>query len=272
MTNHRPLGRRAMITGASSGIGRALALELARRGCDVLLVARREQRLSEVAALCQRLGREHGAELRAEYIAADLSDPRAPALLTSEAQRRGFEPDILINNAGYGQGQRFLTSDWAQHAAFLRVMLTSVVELTHRLVPAMVARQYGRVMQVSSLAQDLPATPGDALYGPTKTFLVRFAQGLNAELAGTGVSICALCPGYTYSEFHDVSGTRNKVQRLPAIMWSEAEPVAREGVDALLSGTAVCYPGRFNRVARRVLAVVPNQWVMAAWARRPSRR
>jgi short-subunit dehydrogenase len=260
----------SLVTGASAGIGRALAIELARRGSDVVLLARRGDRLREVAEACRAAGGEHG--ITAHVLARDLSAPDAPAALVSELAARGLAVELLVNNAGWGQGRRFLESEWEQHRAFLQVMLSGVVELTHRLIPPMVERGYGRVLQVASLAAQLPGTPGDALYTPTKAFLVKFAQGLNAELAGTGVRVTALCPGYTLSEFHDVSGTRKRVAKLPGFMWTEAEPVARLGIDAALRGDGRYTPGFVNRLLHGVMAAVPDPLILSVWAKRPTRR
>jgi hypothetical protein len=271
MTTQAEVPRLSLVTGASSGIGRALALELARRGSSVVLVARRRERLELVAEECRRAA-AHQPGMTAHVLQFDLSSGDAPARLVAELDQRGLAVDLLVNNAGWGQGRRFADSSWEQHRAFLQVMLTGVVELTYRLVPGMVERGYGRVLHVASLAAQLPGTPGETLYAPTKSFLVKFAQGHQAELRGTGVRVCALCPGYTYSEFHDVSGTRSKVQKLPASLWMQAEPVARAGVDAVLRGKARCTPGLVNRVLHGLLAALPDRLVLSVWSRRPSRR
>jgi short-subunit dehydrogenase len=202
----------------------------------------------------------------------DLSQADAPARLVRELESRNLHIELLANNAGWGQGRHFIQSSWEQHRAFLQVMLGGVVELTHRLVPPMVQRGYGRVLQVASLAHQLPGTPGDPLYTPTKSFLVKFAQGLQTELTQTGVRVCALCPGYTYSEFHDVSGTRGKVQKLPAFVWMQADAVARTGIDAVLRGDARCTPGAVNRALHGLMAALPDRLILSAWSRRPTRR
>lgn len=261
----------SLVTGASAGIGRAIALELARRGSDLFLVARRQERLLEVAETARRVAPE-GRSPAVHVLPFDLSQSDAPERLQSEVKARGLQVEMLVNNAGWGQGRRFAESSLEQHRAFLQVMLTGVVELTHRFLPDMVERGYGRVLQVASLAAGLPGTPGEVLYAPTKSFLVKFSQGLHAELAGTGVHVSALCPGYTYSEFHDVSGTRRKVQKLPKWVWMQAEPVARLGVEAALRGDARSTPGGVNRTLHGLMALLPDALIVKAWSQRPTRR
>ena len=259
-------GRTTLVTGASSGIGAAIARELAQRGSDVVLVARRADKLERVAEAV----RQHG--VLAHVIQQDLATPGALDALQQELAARELLVDILVNNAGWGQASRFLHLPWDQHQAFLQVMLSGVVELTHKLLPGMQERKWGRIMHISSLAALLPGTPGDVLYTPTKAFLVKFAQGLNAEVASSGIGVTALCPGYTYSEFHDVSGTRPKVSKLPAFMWSDSQAVAKAGVDAMLAQQAVAFPGAFNRFARGLLSTLPDSAILSLWSKRPSRR
>lgn len=263
---HELVGKTTLITGASSGIGAAIALDVARHGSHVVLVARRTEKLEQVAEQARALG------VSADCIALDLASPHAAERLETELCQRNVSVDVLVNNAGWGQASRFANLPWEQHQAFLQVMLSGGVELTHRLLPGMLKKRWGRVLLVSSLAALLPGTPGDALYAPTKAFLIKFAQGLNAEMGASGVKITALCPGYTYSEFHDISGTRPKVSKLPAFMWSDASAVASAGVTAMLDGHPVVFPGAFNRFARGLLSTLPDKAVQALWSSRPSRR
>jgi short-subunit dehydrogenase len=202
-------GRVAVVTGASSGIGRAFAELLAGRGYAVVLTARRFDRL---AAMAEQIRRQHGVD--AVPLAVDLADPEAPARLVDELNQRELRVDVLVNNAGYGVPGRYEHASWAEHEAFLRVMVGSVCELTHRLLPGMIERRWGRVINVASLAGHLPAPAGHTLYAAAKAFLIRFYEALHAEHVSRGVQTCAECPGFTYSEFHDVTGTRDKVSRI----------------------------------------------------------
>lgn len=255
-------GKSALITGASAGIGRAIALELASRGATPILVARREERLLEVKERCER----HA--VNAHALVLDLARTDAVPQLLRLLSERQLSVDILINNAGYGPKESFSQTPWSEHSRMLQLMLVGVVELTHALTKGMLERGWGRIMHVASVAGDLPSTPKSTLYGPTKSFLIKFARGHNAELSGTGVHACALCPGYTYSEFHDVSGSRERVSRLPALLWMDADPVATSGVSAMLEGKAVHYPGTVNRVLHGLTKLLPASAVQRIIATR----
>lgn len=250
-----------LITGASSGIGAALARAWAGRGRNLVLSARRGDRLEQLAA-------ELGAQVRCETLVADLADPAAPAQMVAELARRGLEVDILVNNAGYGLPGSYLDPDWAAQQRFLQVMVTAVCELSHRLLGPMQARGRGGILNVASLAGLVPGSAGHTLYAASKAFMVRFSQSLALENRDRGVKVCALCPGFTYSEFHDVTGTREQVSRLPRWMWMDADAVARYGIDALEAGRIVAVPGRGNRMIRRVFELLPDRWALGLMQRR----
>jgi short-subunit dehydrogenase len=244
-----------LVTGASSGIGAALAREYARRGRSLILSARRVERLQALAA-------ELAPAAHCEVIAADLSDPTAPRTLWAECQRRGLHVDTLVNNAGYGVPGTFLAPAWDTHAAFLQVMIGAVCELTYLFLPAMQQAGRGSVMNVASLAGMVPGSAGHTLYAASKAFMIKFSQSLALENEARGVKVCALCPGFTYSEFHDVVGTRAQVSRMPAWMWMSAEAVAREGIDALERGAVVHVAGRANRITKAITELLPDRWAL----------
>jgi short-subunit dehydrogenase len=254
--------RTVLITGASSGIGAAFAEVFAAHGFHLILAARRDDRLRAVAA---RLERAHG--VRAAVIVSDLSDPHAPSRLCAEITERGLSVDALVNNAGYGISGSYLDTPWDAHRAMLQVMVGSMAELTHRLLPAMIARGYGRVINVSSLAGLVPAPAGHTLYAATKALAVRFSEALSGEVARFGVHVTALCPGFTYSEFHDVTGTRDKVSTLPTWLWMDAAVVAQQGFDAVMAGTPLHVPGRVNRTIALLVRIVPMSIVNAVGRR-----
>jgi len=192
---------RILITGASAGLGAALAREYAGRGWNLALVARREDRL---IALASELEAAYGTE--SKIIAADLfSETAVPDLMTA---LDGLQIDGLINNAGYGHPGTYLSSPWEDHYRFNHLMTVVPIELTYALLPQMVERGFGRVMQVASLAGHLPGSKGHTLYAAVKAYLIKFSESLNAEMKGTGVHVSALCPGFVFTEFHDVNGTR----------------------------------------------------------------
>lgn len=241
----------ALITGASSGIGAAVAREYARRGKPLILTARRVDRLEALAAELSR-------QVACVVIAADLADRGAPARLYAETQSRGLEVDTLVNNAGYGVPGRLLAQDWRTHADFLQVMIVAVAELTHLFLPAMEARGRGRILNVASLAGLVPASAGHTMYGATKAWLIRFSECLALEVREKGVNVTALCPGFTYSEFHDVNGMRDKVSRLPKVLWLTSEEVARIGVEAVESGRTRVVTGSANRLVAFACKYLPD--------------
>jgi len=244
----------ALVTGASAGIGAAFARALAARGQALILTARRVERLDALAA---ELHAQHGVDV--QCIPCDLADPHAPQFLCEEIARRGLAVDTLINNAGYGVTGSFLSRTWRTHADFIQVMMTAPTELCHRLLPAMRERGHGRIVNVASLAGLIPAPAGHTLYAASKAYLIRFSQALALENRGHGVAVCALCPGFTYSEFHDVNGARALVKDMPKWLWMDAEPVVRDALDALDRGTIIKVPGRVNRTIRRLFDLLPDR-------------
>lgn len=252
----------ALITGASSGIGAAFADVFAAAGFDVVITARREDRLR---LLAERLERLHG--VRAHVIVADFGQRDAVQRLAEDLAARGIQIDALVNNAGYGVPGAYTASSWARHDEFLQVMVAAVAELTHRLVPAMVARRYGRIINVASLAGLVPPPAGHTLYGASKAFVIKFSEALAHEVRGANVHVTALCPGFTLSEFHDVTGTREQMKKLPAWLWMDAAAVARQGFDAVMAGTAVHVPGRANRAIAALVRYLPQSLVTSVGRR-----
>lgn len=244
--------RTALVTGASAGIGQSFAELLARDGFDLVLVARRRERLVDLSlAISEKYG------VRAHVIDADLADPSAPTRIFETLASRRIDVDVLINNAGFGVRSTFLKTPWETHAQLIQVQVTAVAHLTHLCLPGMVERGYGRILLVASLAGLLPGMPTSTLYPGAKSFLVKFAESLTAELTGKGVHVCAVCPGFTLSEFHDVTGTRSIVSKLPRALWQDAEQVAREGIDAVMRGDVVYVPGPLNRALATIMQHLP---------------
>jgi uncharacterized protein len=258
--------RTALITGASAGIGEAFANVFASEGFDVVLIARREDRLH---VLAERLRTAYGG--RADVIVADLSDPLAPQRIVAELADRGLHVDALVNNAGYGVPGAYLRSPWTTHNAMVQVMVTSVSELTHRLLPPMLERGYGRIINVASLAGLVPAPGGHTLYAATKSFLIKFSEALGHEVRSKGVYVTALCPGFTYSEFHDVTGTREQMKQLPSWMWLDAATVARQGYDAVMAGDPIYVNGGINKTIATLVRVAPR-WLIRAVEKRLGHR
>lgn len=246
----------ALVTGASSGIGKAFAELLAADSFNLILTARRFERLEE---LKHKLENKHG--IKAIVMEADLSDPTSPKRLVDQISSIGKPVGILINDAGYGLPGNYVNTKWEDQAALVQVMVTSVCELTHRLLPPMIERGYGRIVNVASVSGLLPArSAGLTLYGAAKAFMIKFTESLCLELEGTGVNVTALCPGFTISEFHEVTGTRARVSRLPAYMWMDAETVARQGIQAVMKGEMLCINGPFNKFIVGIHKHLPHRW------------
>jgi uncharacterized protein len=251
--------RTALITGASAGIGEAFADVFAAEGFDLVITARREDRLRAVAT---RIEQQYRA--RVHIIIEDLADPAAPARLCGEIASRGLRIDALVNNAGYGVTGVYTSSEWSRHADFLQVMVVAVAELTHRLLPGMIDRSYGRIVNVASLAGLSPAPAGHTLYAASKAFVIKFSEALAGEVKKHGVLVTAVCPGFTLSEFHDVTGTRATVSRLPRFLWMDAPTVARQGFNAVMSGVPIYVNGRVNRAIATLVRYLPYRVLMTA--------
>lgn len=235
-------GKTALVTGASSGIGKAFAELLAQKGYNVILVARRSDR---IWALAQELHEKYG--VKADIAPADLSDPDAPARIAAEMTLRGVTIDVLINNAGYGVPGSYVNVSWEDHQDFMQVMVTAVLDLTYLFLPGMIQRGWGRIINVASVAGMVPSPAGHTLYGASKAFVIRFSEALASENMSKGVNVTAVCPGFTKSEFHDVTGTRDKMNNMPGFLWLQADDVAREGYDAVMKGQSVVVNGRIYR-------------------------
>jgi len=234
-----------LITGASSGIGATFARRLAASNTHLILVARRRERLD---ALAGELADQCGAT--AEALVADLSTPEGMACVEDQiASLPGL--DVLVNNAGFGTRTHFAEIDLAMHVDMINVHVTASVRLTRVALPAMIERGRGDIINVSSMAGFL-AMPYTVTYCATKAYLITFSQGLAKELTGTGVRVQALCPGFTYTEFHDQpqfeSFDRSFVSKR---LWMSGDDVVAESLRALGKNESVCVPGRMNRMLLR---------------------
>ncbi|AIF47918.1 SDR family NAD(P)-dependent oxidoreductase [Dyella japonica] len=254
MPPSRPL---SLVTGASAGIGAAFARELAAQGHDLVLTARRVERLE---ALAQELRDQH--QTTVTVLPADLAGPAAVPRLCEALDARGLRVDWLINNAGYGVPGTFDAAPWPVHEAFFRVLMIAPAELAWRLLPGMRERGYGRIVNVASLAGHAPGSAGHTLYAASKAYLIKFSQSLALENRQHGIHVCALCPGFTWSEFHDVTGTRQLMNKLPTFMWQSAEAVVREGYEATERGDVVHVTGRVNRFIKAMMKLLPDKFTL----------
>jgi short-subunit dehydrogenase len=253
----------ALVTGASSGIGREIARMLAAEGADLVVVARDRDRLD---ALETELGAAHGIVV--EVLVADLADPAGQAAVEARLADGDRPVDLLVNNAGFGVYGPFVDADLDDELREIAVNVTALVRLTHAGLRAMVPRGRGAVMNISSVA-GLQATPGNATYGATKAFVASFGEAVAGELAGTGVSLTTVLPGYTRTEFQDRAGISGR--NIPGPAWMSAEAVAAEAIAATRAGRAWVVTGVFNKVAVAAAGPVPRS-VMRRVAARVSGR
>jgi short-subunit dehydrogenase len=234
-------GSTCLVTGASSGIGAELARQLAARGHGVFLVARREDRLRELA---EEIAGEYG--VRAEIAAADLADREAVTALPRIVSERGLTVEVLVNNAGFSTvGDVHRNPD--RQLGMVRVNVEALTALTCAFLPAMTERGRGAVVNVASVVAFQPI-PVQATYAATKAFVLSFSEAVSAELKGTGVTMTALCPGPVSTEFIETAGfKRTKDQMGPSLLWSSAEDVAKAALDGAEKGRRVVVPGLVTR-------------------------
>ncbi len=242
------------MTGASSGIGADIARELAERGHGVTLVARREDRLRELADELAGLG------ANVEVIACDVADSAARAGLLDKVERRGLTVDILVNNAGIGTMGSVTKTPVAEEISQVRVNVEAVVDLTTRAVQQMVPRGRGAILNIGSTAGYQPF-PGQVGYAATKAFVNNYTQGLRGELAGTGVTVALLCPGPVRTEFVKSAGMDERAfaDAFPRFLWKPSREVARAGVDALEHDRGTVIPGLPSQITTRLFQFMPRR-------------
>jgi uncharacterized protein len=255
----------ALITGASAGIGEQIARELTGRGYGVTLVARREERLRELA---DELSREHG--VRAEAIACDLGEAVERERLAAAVDELGLAVEILVNNAGFGDSGNVARTDRERIVAMVGLNCQALLDLQARFTMPMAERERGAVINVASTAAFQPI-PGTATYAATKAFVLSLSEATHSELKGRGVTVTALCPGPVKTEFADVAGVGGAEENLPGIFWTPVEQVAREAVDGADRGKRVVVPGLMNRAGALTAQHSPRMMLLPiakrAWRR-----
>jgi uncharacterized protein len=231
----------ALVTGASSGIGAAIAAELASRDYSLVLAARREERLRSLAT---ELASMYGTD--SEIVTADLADAAERDRLQDELRSRGRTVEVLVNNAGFGHQADFATSPRERMVEMVRVNVEAVVDLTSRFLGTMVERGRGSVINIASTAAFQPL-PGSAVYAASKSFVLSFSEAIRTELRGTGVTVTAVCPGPAKTEFTEVAGVGGVEERTPGPVWTSVEEIARQAVDGAKRDKRVVVPGMLNR-------------------------
>jgi short-subunit dehydrogenase len=246
-----PRWRRALVTGASAGIGEAIARRLAADGVDLVLVARRVDRLDRLAASLR------SAVTRVDILPADLTAPDGLARVASRLADDDAPVDLLVNNAGFSSYGRFWELPRDGELAQVDCNVRAVVCLTHAALGRMVREGRGAVMNISSVSGNQPG-PGNPTYGATKAFVTSFTEGVSIELRGTGVTITAVCPGLTRTEFHVIAGVADRMAATPGFLWMTADEVAADALEATAKGKVVHVNGLGNKVLAGLSGVAPR--------------
>ncbi len=252
MRKHEHRGA-ALITGASSGIGLELARLAARDGHPLVLVARGTERL---IALAEELGEKHG--VASTIVTADLADPGAPRRIFEASAEAGADVEILVNNAGFGGHGHFAATPLRRELDMVQVNVTALVHLSKLFLPGMVERGHGRILNVASTAAFSPG-PLMAVYYATKAFVLSFSEAIANELDATGVTVTALCPGPTRSEFHARAEIEGARVASGLVKMMESEAVARVGWSAMKRGRRVVIPGMLNKAGVHAIRITPRR-------------
>jgi short-subunit dehydrogenase len=253
-----PVRRLVLVTGASSGLGAAFAKAYAARGMDLVLTARRVDRLEALAA---ELTGAHGVECH--VLPADLSLFEAHVGLMARVAGLGRSVDVLVNNAGFGIPQSFVGVPWARQRDFLMTLVVNACGLAYAVVPGMVARGRGSIINVASLAAFSPGVAGNSLYPGAKGLMIKLSQSLDAEYRAQGLRVTAICPGFTKTEFADVAGIQGVIDAHPRFLWQTAEEVVATAIRANGRGRVVVVPGWWNKLAAVLMKTLPEPVVRA---------
>ena len=242
----------ALVTGATSGIGLEISKDLAKRGYNLILVARTKENLSKTS---RELTKEYN--IKCDYFSSDLTLINSPEEIYQFTSQKQYNVEILINNAGYALPNAFHVNSMEDEEKCLRVLGTSVIALTKKYINDMISNGGGKIMIVSSVAAFAPASSLQSLYGPVKTFMNRFSESLNFYNK-YGITSTAVCPGYTVTNFHTASGVQEEMDSVPSFLKKSAKRIAQEGVDAMLKGKKVSVPTKTWKIIVLLLKVIPH--------------
>ena len=250
----------ALITGPTAGIGKSIAYQLAEKGYDLFLVARREDRLQDLKSDI-----ENKFQVRVHYLKSDLASPDAPQEIYDYGKSMNLDISTLILNAGYQINTKLEEATLQEEEDCLRVLGLSVIMQSKLYIKDLMSRGGGHIMVVSSMAGfSPPSTEFAILYGPVKTFMNRFIEALNGAYNKNNIYSTALCPGFTVTEFHTMSGTQDRMDKVPSFMKLSADQVAQEGIDGMFKNKEIVIPGNLNRFLISVLRFFPTgaiKWI-----------
>ena len=242
----------ALVTGATSGIGLEISKDLARRGFDLILVARTTEKLVKIS---NELTQEYN--IKCDYFSSDLTLIDSPNQIYQFTNQKKYNVDILVNNAGYALSSAFHKNSMEEEEKCLRVLGTSVIALTKNYINDMISNGGGKIMIVSSVAAFAPASSLQSLYGPVKTFMNRFSESLSFYNK-YGITSTAVCPGYTVTNFHTASGVQAEMDSVPGFLKKSAKRIAEEGVDAMFKGKRISVPTKTWKVIVLLLKIIPH--------------
>ena len=242
----------ALVTGATSGIGLEISKDLAKRGYNLILVARTKDKLD---SLSSELASEYNIDC--DFFSSDLTLINSPNEIYEYTSQKKYNVNILINNAGYALPNAFHENSLEDEEKCLRVLGTSVIALTKKYINDMISNGGGKIMIVSSVAAYAPASSLQSLYGPVKTFMNRFSESLSFYNK-YGITSTAVCPGYTVTNFHTASGVQAEMDSVPGFLKKSAKRIAQEGVDAMFKGKKVSVPTKTWKVIVFLLKIIPH--------------
>ena len=244
--------RTALVTGASSGIGKEIAELYASKGCNLVITARREEFLQKI-----KVELEERYSVVVNTIIEDLSDINSAERIYNYCISNDLSVDILVNNAGYGLLNTFDKISLKQHVDFVNVLSTSVVTLTHSFLSGMLDREFGRIINISSISGlTSPANASGGMYGGVKSMVIKFSEGIHKEYSHKNVYCCAVCPGFTHTEFHE--NMKEFKNSIPSFMWMTSKEVAKEAYEASMQGKELYVNGFFNRFLLFVMHILPK--------------
>ena len=244
-------GKNALITGASSGIGKDMAFVMAEKGINLVLLARRESILNEI-----KHDLEKKFQIKVLIIASDLSQITEYQRIHDECLNNDFSPDFLVNNAGYGTLDSFHKISYEDHIKFINVLSTSVIALTQLFLQNMLDKGFGRIINIASLAGFAPASNSGGMYTAVKSMIIKHSEGIHKEYSNKNIVCCAVCPGFTHTEFHDQMGDFKR--SIPSFMWMDSKTVAEQAFNETMKGKDLFINGGINKFLAFLMWLTPK--------------
>ena len=244
-------GKNALITGASSGIGKDMAYVMAEKGINLVLLARRESILNEI-----KHDLEKKFQIKVLIIASDLSQITEYQRIHDECLNNDFSPDFLVNNAGYGTLNSFHKISYEDHIKFINVLSTSVIALTQLFLQNMLDKGFGRIINIASLAGFAPASNSGGMYTAVKSMIIKHSEGIHKEYSNKNIFCCAVCPGFTHTEFHDQIGDFKR--SIPSFMWMDSKTVAEQAFNETMKGKDLFINGGINKFLAFLMWLTPK--------------